>query len=573
METTEERKVEEKIPGSKEAISLAEAGLEEKENCFCKIYGNKTGTGFFSKIKYKDTLIPVLITNYHIIDNKYMEENNFIKFYINNKYQIIDNINKNDIIYPSPNENDKYDIIIIKLKENDRDIINYLEIDENIFQTKSELYYKNEPIYILHYPNSREPKVSYGKGLEKINDYDMKYLCHTEPESSGGPILSYKTNKVIGIHKLFDNNKKYNIGTFLKFPLNELNENYNNISVEVKIDEMDIKNKMVNVRTFDSTGNNNEIKIKIKIDKIDINKKIYFIYNKYQNKWKYIKPNKDLEDLNETNTKLYINDKEEKYKNYFIPEKEGIYLIKLKFYSYIQDCSHIFYGCKNLIDINLSSFNVSNVTNMDGMFEGCRSLMSLSGISEWDTSNVEGMRSMFCGCYSLKSLPDISKWNISNVRSMGWLFLYCESLISLPDISKWNTSNVIWMHSMFDGCESLASLPDISKWNTDNLTDISEIFNCCKSLISLPNISKWNTSEITDMSNIFKDCKSLISLPDISKWNTSNVKNMKGMFDGCYSLISLPDISKWNTSKIIDMNNIFNGCHLLINGILLMLII
>ena len=31
MESTEERKVEEKIPGSKEAISLAEAGLKEKK--------------------------------------------------------------------------------------------------------------------------------------------------------------------------------------------------------------------------------------------------------------------------------------------------------------------------------------------------------------------------------------------------------------------------------------------------------------------------------------------------------------------------------------------------------------
>ena len=235
MGSAGERIEEGKIPGAKEAISVDEAGLKKKENCFCKIIGNKVGTGFFCKIKYKNTLIPVLITTYQIVDDKYIEENNYVKFYMNKKYQIIHNINKEDILYSSPNKEDKYDIIIIKLKENDGYVVNYLEIDEDIFKNNSELYYKNEPIYILHYPNSEKAKVSYSeKGLEKINDYDMKHLCNTEPGSSGGPILSQITNKAIGIHKAFNNYKKYNIGTFLKFPLNELNGIDNEIKIEIK---------------------------------------------------------------------------------------------------------------------------------------------------------------------------------------------------------------------------------------------------------------------------------------------------------------------------------------------------
>ena len=72
---------------------------------------------------------------------------------------------------------------------------------------------------------AEEAKVSKGKGIEKVNDYDIKHFCHTEPGSSGGPILSNFTNKVIGIHKgsIAKYGKcAYNIGTFLKFPLNEL---------------------------------------------------------------------------------------------------------------------------------------------------------------------------------------------------------------------------------------------------------------------------------------------------------------------------------------------------------------
>ena len=85
---------------------------------------------------------------------------------------------------------------------------------------------------------------------------------------------------------------------------------------------------------------------------------------------------------------------------------------------------------------------IKNVTNMESMFSGCSSLLSLTDISKWNTSNVTNMRSMFLGCSSLSSLPDISKWNTFNVKDMGFMFYDCSSLSSLPDISKWNTSNV-----------------------------------------------------------------------------------------------------------------------------------
>ena len=55
-----------------------------------------------------------------------------------------------------------------------------------------------------------------------------------------------------------------------------------------------------------------------------------------------------------------------------------------------------------------------------------------------EIKNVTNMESMFYGCSSLLSLPDISKWNTSNVTNMGYMFFGCSSLSSLPDISKWN---------------------------------------------------------------------------------------------------------------------------------------
>ena len=219
-----EDRIDEGLPqGAEKAIPLRDADYKykSKENCICLINGNLKGTGFFCKIEFEGKLTPVLITNYHVVNDDFMNQKKKLTFYVKDVLHSI-NIDKDSKIYSSIR--DKYDMMIIRLKEGE--VNNYLEIDENIFKWDSENNYKNEGIYILHYPMAEEAKVSKGKGLEKINDYDIKHYCHTEPGSSGGPILSKKTNKVIGIHKgsIVKYGKcAYNIGTFLKFPLIELN--------------------------------------------------------------------------------------------------------------------------------------------------------------------------------------------------------------------------------------------------------------------------------------------------------------------------------------------------------------
>ena len=75
---------------------------------------------------------------------------------------------------------------------------------------------------------------------------------------------------------------------------------------------------------------------------------------------------------------------------------------------------------------------------------------------------------------------------------MYGIFENCRSLITLPDISKWNISKFTGISRMFISCESLMSLPDISKWTVENFPDMQEMIKGCYSLISLPDLSKWN---------------------------------------------------------------------------------
>ena len=240
-----------------------------------------------------------------------------------------------------------------------------------------------------------------------------------------------------------------------------------------------------------------------------------------------------------------------------IKEELEIRLIQIKT---VKDLSFMFSGCTNLVKIENSNWDTSNVTDMSGIFNGCSSLTTLPDISKWNTNNVTNMEAIFNNCSSLTSLPDISKWNTNNVTDMGGIFCNCSSLTSLPDISNWKTNNVNNMKSIFNNCSSLTSLPDISKWNTNNVNNMSFLFNSCSSLTSLPDISKWKTNNVIELKCIFSSCSSLTSLPDISKWNTNNVTDIAGIFKKCSLLTSLPDISKWNTSKVNNMTAVFMEC-------------
>ena len=234
----EDRVDEKHCPNTDEAKPLDdETKYKEKGKCICKISRGLMGTGFFSKIDYEGKTIPVLITNYHVIDDDFINKNKKLTFYINGNSHTID-INKDSVVYSSTNK--KYDIMIIKLKECEG--YSFLEIDNNIFEDGSLENYENQGIYILHYPgNEEKAQISFGEGIKKIredND-DIMHKCHTESGSSGSPILCAATNKVIGIH-IGSNRKGYKYGTFLKFPLNELmgknkNKNMNKNENEIKV--------------------------------------------------------------------------------------------------------------------------------------------------------------------------------------------------------------------------------------------------------------------------------------------------------------------------------------------------
>ena len=201
---------------------------------------------------------------------------------------------------------------------------------------------------------------------------------------------------------------------------------------------------------------------------------------------------------------------------------------------------------KNISEINLSNFDTSKVTNMEGMFAGMSNLSTLN-LSNFDTSQVTSMEGMFGNIPSLINL-NLSNFNTSKVTNMDSMFVGMHSLTNL-DLSNFDTSQVTNMYYMFSDISNLATL-NLSSFDTSNVTNMSYMFSYMNNLTTL-NISNFNTSKVTDMEGMFTDMFKLTSL-SISNFDTSNVTNMSFMFADMTNLISL-DISNFNTSKVTNM--------------------
>lgn len=117
-------------------------------------------------------------------------------------------------------------------------------------------------------------------------------------------------------------------------------------------------------------------------------------------------------------------------------------------------------GSMSLEYLNLTSFQTSKVTNISMMFENCKQLKEIVGIEGFDTTNVTkmvyGYRGLFYNCKELKSL-NLSGWEINNVTDMKYMFYGCESLTDL-NIKKFTFDKVTSSDSMLSKVPSSTTI-------------------------------------------------------------------------------------------------------------------
>ena len=234
---------------------------------------------------------------------------------------------------------------------------------------------------------------------------------------------------------------------------------------------------------------------------------------------------------------------------YYYAEPEKIYLNT--------DSSNMFlsgYGeqkIKNILDLDLSRFDTSQVTNMQLMFYGMSNLTTLN-LSSFDTSKVKDMNGMFSNMRNLTTL-NLSSFDTSKVTDMGGMFNDASHLTAL-NLSSFDTSKVTDMSHMFMNMENLTTL-NLSSFDTSKVTDMQYMFYSVSNLISL-NLSSFDTSKVTNMQGMFEGIRNLTAL-NLSNFNTSKVTDMNSMFYDMSNLTSL-DLSNFDTSKVTNMKDMFS---------------
>ena len=212
----------------------------------------------------------------------------------------------------------------------------------------------------------------------------------------------------------------------------------------------------------------------------------------------------------------------------------------------------MFYGMSNLTNLNLSNFDTSKVTDMAGMFANMPNLVTLN-LSSFDTSKVIVMNSMFYNMSKLTAL-DLSNFNTPQVTDMNHMFYNTSNLTAL-NLSSFDTSKVKNMTHMFHEMSKLTTL-NLSNFDTSKVTSMTEMFSGASALVSL-DLSNFNTSNVTDMTSMFAKTANLKNLNLVS-FNTEKVRNMSGMFYGSDSLTSL-DLSSFNTKNVTNISYMFFG--------------
>jgi len=502
--------------------------IEMIRKSICKIKSNYEsekdfGTGFF--IDYNSYYY--LITNSHVISKKSRKKEKIeIEIWDESKFTLS---LKNRYIIDLSEE--KEDIFIIGLNINDIDNIEYLIFD--LDNSKDYNHYKKRDVLGIGYPNG---KLSFapGKIIGILNSkYEFHHNIGTDPGSSGSPIISVNSFKVIGIHKSSKDSIDLKIGAFIGEAIKEIdkkkhkpNINQNEINCVYIVKENDEINLL-----YDFKENINN-------------------FNVEESKRAHSEAKKNI---NEENIDIYIDDRKIKFNQKYKSNKTGSINVKLKFKKLLAYTSFMFYNCSALKAIDLSLFNGHDITSMFSMFYGCTSLESIN-FSSLNTNNVTEMTLMFNNCSSLKSI-DLSLFNTNSLTDVRGMFQYCKSLESV-DLSSFNTKKVTDMRCMFQFCNSLKSI-GLSSFKTDNVTNMSFMFRKCFSLETI-DLSSFNTSSVTDMSFMFTACFAINSI-NLSSFKTNNVTNMRCMFSYCKSLKSL-NLSSFDTTNVTDMYGIFFNC-------------
>ena len=167
------------------------------------------------------------------------------------------------------------------------------------------------------------------------------------------------------------------------------------------------------------------------------------------------------------------------------------------------DLSNIIYMLLYKDETDFNCIDTSLITDMSDLFTDSIFENLVFDVSNWDVSKVTNMDSMFNGC--IKFDGNLSNWNVSNVENMESMFAKCRSFTG-KGLENWDVSNVKNMDTMFGQCDVFEG-KSIENWDVSNVENISYMFWCCDSLNC--NLNNWNVSKVKKKTGVFASTRGI----------------------------------------------------------------
>ena len=238
-----------------------------------------------------------------------------------------------------------------------------------------------------------------------------------------------------------------------------------------------------------------------------------------------------------------------------------------------------FNGIKSMTGCDLSSWDISELTNMRGFFFGAgnanNSGLFDADLSNWDVSSVTGMPYMFTQTqFSNGGSPNISGWDVSSVKDMDNMFstqrrynpnaaINFATGFNQP-IGSWDVSNVEKFTQMFGYNQWFDQ--DIGNWDLSSATNTDNMFagsvggNNYTAFNNggSPSISGWDMSNVTQAGAMFQ-ANSGFNQP-IGSWDVSNISNLGSMFANASGFDQ--DLGSWDVTSASYMVDFMKGITL-----------
>ena len=206
-----------------------------------------------------------------------------------------------------------------------------------------------------------------------------------------------------------------------------------------------------------------------------------------------------------------------------------------------------------------TSINGKPIVSMSVMFGAAKT--SSIDFSSFDTSNVYNMNLMFAYAPNLTKV-DLSNFDTRNLKYFGNTFLGCGSLTDV-NLDNFDFTNSVSVGAVFIGADNLKTL-SLKNWvvSTNIVNFLYRLWSVNDLSIESIDVSNWDLSHTESLSALFaghgRDT-TLKTIKGLETWNTSHIKNMNALFQFNGNVTTL-DLSSWDLSSVTDVDRILQGC-------------